>query len=258
MKNESLKHEIDVLIAALGDDISAAKPAAEKAVLAKIRLFLDSNRDERTGSSREIWEYYLPYAAKRCLQLTRVEEGWEEDLDYFVSEDSQFWLDNAGSLLEKGEISGVKIALEKLLEATRIMKRDRIAQVDILLQALDIAVEITDKKHAVLLYEDAEKVYRKHLLAGAEYTGSGWVGKIKKMGQRLAHYRDRLQRYFAYAETVTVSIEADMEGDLERVIDYLQQSLIGKIKVTRRVKETDGQAIPGAGRFRARLKITLG
>jgi len=257
MENEALKQEIDALIAALGDETVMFKPATERAVLEQIRLILDRTRDQRTGAARDIWASYLPYAAKRCLLLSKYEEGWEDDLNYFVSENSQFWLDCSGSLLEKGDIAGVIHALGKIIEATRIMKRDMIARADILLQALDIALEVTDKKHAILLYEEAEKVYRKHLAGGAEYTGAAWLRKIKKMGQQLAHYRDKLRRYFAYSETVTFSIEAEMEGDLERVIDYLQQSLTGKVKVTRQVKETDGQEKSGAGRFRARLKITL-
>jgi hypothetical protein len=255
METEALKQEINALIAVLGDDTMIAKPATERAVLEQIRLILDRTREQRTGSARDIWEYYLPYATKLCSQLTRLEEGWEDDLEYFASENAQFWLDNTGSFLEGGDIAGVKNALGQILEATRMVKRDRIVRVDILLQALDIALEISDKKRSIQLYEEAEKHYRKHLAGGDQYTGSAWLPKIKKMGQQLVQYQEKLRRYYHHAETVTVSIEADTQADLERVIDYLQQSLVGRIKLTRRVKEADGQAKSGG--FRARLKITL-
>jgi hypothetical protein len=257
MENDTLKQEIDALIAALGDDLATARPAAEREVIEKIRQFLDGTRDQRTGASRAIWEYYLPYAAKCCYRLTRLDEGWDDDLDYYASENAQFWLDDTGSLLDTGDISGAKNALGQILEATRMMKQDKIARVDILLQALDYAFEINDKKRSTQLYEAAEKLYRKHLAGGAEYAGSGWLPKIKKMGQRLAQYREKLRRYFHYAESVTVSIEAETEDDLERVIDYLQQSLIGKVAITRRVKKVDEQGKPDTGPFRARLKIQL-
>lgn len=257
MENDALQQEIDALIAALGEDISIARPAIERKVVEKIRLILDQTRDRRTGSARSIWEYYLHYAAKRCDQLTRLEEGWEDELDYFASENAQFWLDNAGAFLEQGETTGVKNALGQIMEAARMIKRDRIVQVDILLQALDHAIEISDKKLSIQLYEEAEKVYIKHLSGGANYTGSAWLPKIKKMGQQLRRHHDRIRRYYHYAETITVSIGADSEGDLERVIDYLQQSLVGKVKVTKRAKAVDEQAKPAGERFRARLKITL-
>lgn len=257
MENDALQQGIDALIAALGEDVSIAKPAIEREVVEKIRMILDRTRDQRTGSTRPIWEYYLPYAAKRCEQLARLEEGWEDELDYFASENAQFWLDNAGAFLEEGETAGVKNALGQIMEAARMIKRDRIVQVDILLKALDQAIEISDKKLSIQLYEEAEKVYRKHLLGGSEYTGSAWLSKIKKMGQQLRHHHDRIRRYYHYAETVKVSIVADSESDLERVIDYLQQSLVGKVKVTKRAKAVDEQAKPAGERFRARLKITL-
>ncbi len=257
MENEALKQEIDRMIAALGDDITIARPAEERGVIEKIRQMLDCTRDQRTTSSHEIWEAYLPYATKRCYQLSRLEEGWEEELEYFASENAQFWLDITGALLEAGNISGGKNALGQILEASRMMKRDRINQVDILLQALDHALEINDRKRTVQLYEEAEKIYRKHLAGGTEYTGSAWLPKIKKMGRQLAFFQGKLRRYFRYAETVTVSIEADADGDLEKVIDYLQQNLIGKVRVTRRVKEEDAQEKLPARRFRARLRITL-
>ncbi len=257
MENEDLIKEIDALIAELGDTIAIARPAAERAVLEDIRNILDRTREQRTGSARDIWEAYLPYAAKLCLQLTKQEAGWEDDLEYFASENSQFWLDCVSACLESGDITGVKNALGQIGEAARSIKQDMILRADILLKALDTALEISDKKRAILLYEEAEKLYRKHLSGGAAYTGSAWLRKIKKMGQQLVDDREKLRRYFQYAETVTVSIEADAEGDLERLIDYLQQSLPGKVKVTRRVKEAGEQEKTGASRFRARLRITL-
>ncbi len=196
METEALQKEIDALIAELGDDIAIAKPATERAVLGQIRQFLDRTREQRTGSARDIWETYLPYAAKLCLQLTRQEAGWEDDLEVFASENGQFWLDSMNACLEKGDISGVKNALGQIIEATRSIKQDMIVRVDILLQALDTALEISDKKRAVALYEEAEKVYRKHLAGGPEYTGSAWLRRIKKMGQQLARDRERLRRYF--------------------------------------------------------------
>jgi hypothetical protein len=258
MDNDDLKQGIDGLIAVLGDETNIARPTIEHEVVDKIRQLLDNTREQRTGSAREVWEYYLPYAVKLCYQLSRLEEGWEDHLDYFASENAQFWLDNAVVLIEQAEITGGKNALGQILEAARGMKRDRIAQVDILLQALDIAFEINDKKRTTQLYEEAEKVYRKYLITGSEYTGSAWLPKIKKMGQRLGHFREKLRRYFHYAETVTVSIEADSESDLERVIDYLQQNLAGKVKVTRRPHEDIDQVKPAASHYKARLKITMG
>ncbi len=91
----------------------------------------------------------------------------------------------------------------------------------------------------------------------AEEAAKNYTSLFKN-GRQLARDREKLHRYFQYAEAVTVSIEADIEGDLERVIDYLQQSLPGKVKVTRRVKEAEEVAKPDTGRYRARLKITLG
>jgi hypothetical protein len=254
---DALKQEIDALIAALGDDIAIARPPAERDVVEKIRLLLESTREQRTGASRGIWEYYLPYAAKRCFQLSRLEEGWEDSLDYFASENAQFWVDLTGVCIETGDIGGCKNALGQILEASRMMKRDRITQVDILLQALDYAVEISEKKRAVQLYEEAEKLHRKYLAGGSDFTGSAWLPKIKKMAQRLRQYREKLNRYYQYAETVTVSLEAATEADLERVINYLQQNATGRITVTRRVKEVQEPEKPGQGRFRVRLKITL-
>src|SRR6266508_236686 len=157
MEHEALKQEIDALIAVLGDETVVAKPAAERAVLEKIRLILDRTRDQRTSSSRDIWEYYLPYAANLCLQVSKYEAGREDDLEYFASENSQFWLDSANAFLERSEISRVIDTFGKILESTRMMKQDWIARVDILLQALAIALEISDKKHSILLYEEAEK-----------------------------------------------------------------------------------------------------
>ena len=144
-----------------------------------------------------------------------------------------------------------------MIEATRLMKRDRIAQVDVLLQALEIALEINDKKRSVQLYEEAEKLHRKHLAGGSAYTGTAWLPKIKKMGQKIQRYGQQLRRYYQYAESVTVSIEADGEGDLERVIETLQQNLPGRVTVTRKVKD-EGEAPPaGRGRFRARVRFKL-
>jgi hypothetical protein len=261
METEALKQAIDALIAELGDETAIARPAAEHAVLEQIRLLLDRTREQHTGAARETWETYLPYAAKRCFQLTKLEEGWEDDLDYFASENAQFWLDNANASLEKGEIDRAKNALGQVLDTSRMLKRDMIARANVLLQALDIALEISDKKRSVQLFEEAEKVYRKHLAGGDQYTGSAWLQKIKKIGQQLAHHREQLRRYFQYAETVTVTIEADNEKDLERVIDYLQQNLVGKVKITRRTKEVNeadySTERPRAGAYRARLKITL-
>jgi tetratricopeptide (TPR) repeat protein len=256
-ENVALQQEIDALIAALGEDFALARPAIEREVIEKIRLMLDRTRDQRTISARPIWELYLPYAAKRCYQLVRLEEGWEDELDYFASENAQFWLDNAGAFLEQGEITEARNALGQVMEASRMMKHDRIVQMDILLQALDHAIEVNDKKLSIQLYEEAEKVYGKHLSGGTEYTGSAWLPKIKKMGQQLRHHHDRIRRYYHYAETVTVSIVADSQGDLERLIDYLQQSLVGKVKVTKRAKAVDEQVKPAGERFRARIKITL-
>ena len=255
MENKALVQEIDALIAELGDESRIAKPAAEQAVLQKIRLLLDRTHKQRTGPARETWERYLPYAAKLCDRLSKLEAGWEDELDYFTSENAQFWLDNANALLEKGEISGVINALGQVYEAARLVKRDMIARVDALLQALDIALEISEKKRAIQLYDEAEKLYRKHLAGGDQYTGSAWLQKIKKMGQILERYQERLRRYYHHAETVIVSIEADNQGDLERVMDYLHLHLPGKIKVTRQIKELESERRSGG--FGVRLKITL-
>ena len=255
MDTQTLVQEIDKLMAELDDQVRIAKPATERAVLKKIRLLLDRTREQHTGASRELWATYLPYAARLCDQLAKLEEGWEEDLEFFASENAQFWLDIASVFLDSGEISGVQPALDKLFEAARLMKRDRITQVDLLLQGLDIALEISDKKRAIQLYEEAEKLHRKYLTGGDQYTGSAWLPKIKKMGQILERYHERLRRYYRHAETVIVSIEADTQHDLERVMDYLQQSLPGKIKITRRAKEVEAQEKPR--NYRARIKITL-
>jgi hypothetical protein len=77
------------------------------------------------------------------------------------------------------------------------------------------------------------------------------------MGRHLVQYRDKLRRYFQYSETVFVTMEADTERDLERVVETLQQGLTGKVTVTRRVKETNDPEKTSAGRFRVRLKIKL-
>lgn len=255
MDTDALRKEIDALITELGDEVSVAKPAVERAVLEQIRAVLDQTHSQRTGTAREIWQTYLPYAAQLCLRLSRLEEGWEEDLEYFTAENAQYWLDLSNALLEQGEISGTREALSRILDATRMVKRDMILRVDILLQSLEIAVEITDSKRATQLFEEAEKLYRKHLAGSDQYTGSGWLRKIKKMGQQLAQYQEKLRRYFRYSDSVTVSIEADSERDLVRLIEYLQQSLSGKVKVTRKVKESDGQDKPRG--YRARVKINL-
>lgn len=255
MVNKVLRQEIDALIAEIGDEVRIARPAEEHAVLQKIRLLLEDTRKQRTGSARETWEHYLPYAAKLCDQLSRLEEGWENDLEYFSSENAQFWLDDANAYLEEGEIGGVIAALDRVYEATRLVKRDMISRVDILLQALDIALEISEKKRAIQLYGEAERLYRKHLAGGDQYTGSAWLQKIKKMGQILERYQERLRRYYHHAETVIVSIEADTQGDLERVLDYLHQHLPGRIKVTRRIKEISGEK--KSGLYGVRVKITL-
>ncbi len=257
MDNSPLKQEIDALIAALGEDLTIARPAAEREVLHKIKALLDLTRAERTRSAHEAWETYLPYAAKRCDQLSRLEEGWEEVLEYFSSENAQFWLDYAAALLENREIAAVPHALDQIIEASRMMKRDRITQVEILLQAIEFAMEINDKKRSVQLYEEAEKVYQKHLVNGAEYTGTGWLPKIKKMGKQLRSLGEKLRRYYHYAESVSISIEADSAEDLERVIEYLQQSLVGKVKITRRSKAVEATEKTIQSRCRARLKITL-
>ncbi|MBE0698022.1 MAG: hypothetical protein IH586_13955 [Anaerolineaceae bacterium] len=257
MENEAIIQEIDALIATIGEDTTVAKPAAERAVLAHIRQLLESTREQRVDSARGLWETYLPYAARLCLQLSKQEEGWADELEYFASENSQYWIDSSGALLENGDIGGVSQALGKILEATRMMKQDMIARVDILLQAIEIALEISDKKQSILLYEEAEKLYRKHLAGGSAYTGSAWLRKIKKMGQQLARCQEKLRRYFAHSATVAFAIEAATAEDLERVIETLEINLPGKVKITRRAKEADGQGQSGAGRFRARLKITL-
>jgi hypothetical protein len=255
--NESLKQEIDVLIATIGDDTVIARPDIERAVLEKIRQLLDCTRDQRITTARALWETYLPYAAKLCQQLSKQEPGWEEELEYFASENSQFWIDSSGALLEAGDIAGVRLSLAQIIEATRMMKQDMIARVDILLQAIEIALEISDKKLSVALFQETEKLYRKHLAGGASYTGSAWLRKIKKMGQQLARFQEKLRRYYAYSTAVTVSIEADSEADLQRVLETLQQSMPDKIKVTRRIKETGAEENSGSGRFRARVKISL-
>lgn len=255
MEIQPLTHEIDALIAELDDEARIAKPATEHAVLEKIRILLDRTHPQRTGAARALWAVYLPYATRLCHQLTKLEPGWEEDLEYFASENAQFWLDSASTSLESGEIRSVQDALNRVLEAARLITRDRIAQVDTLLQALDIALEISDKKVAIRLYDEADKRYRKYLTGGDQFTGSAWLPKIKKMSQTLARYQERLRRYYQHAETVIVSIEADTQEDLERVMDYLQQNLVGKIKVTRRAKEVEGREKPHS--YRARFKITL-
>jgi hypothetical protein len=255
MDTQAVKQEIDALIAELGDETNVAKPAAERAVLEQIRLILDHTRDQHTGSSRDIWEAYLPYAAKLSYQLSRLEEGWEDTLEYFASENAQFWLDNASASLEHGDITGAKNSLGQITDAARMVRRDMIFRVDVMLQALEIALEISDKKSAIRLYEEAEKVYRKNLTGSDQYTGSAWLPKIKKMGRQLAQYQEKLRRYFQHAETVTFAIEADTARDLERVIETLQENLSGRIKITRRIKEADGEGKSSG--FRARLKITL-
>lgn len=257
MEIEAAKQEIDALIAEIGDELTVAKPAAERAVTAKIRFLLEQTRDLRTGAARAIWETYLPYAANLCYRLSRLDEGWEEDLEYFASENAQFWLDNANAFLDEGDYSGASRALGHILEAARMIKQDMITRVDILLQALDIALEISDKKRSLQLYEEAERTYRKHLAGSDQYLGTAWLRKIKKFGQQLDHYQQKLRRYYRYAESIIVTVEADTGEELEKVIDYLLQNLAGKIKVTRGVKAVDGQGKPGAGKFRARLKITL-
>lgn len=255
METDTLRKEIDALITELGDEVSVAKPAVERAVLQKIRTILDLAHSQRTGTARDIWQTYLPYAAQLCLRLSRLEEGWEDELEFFAAENAQYWLDLSNACLEQGKISETKEALSQILDATRMVKRDMILRVDILLQSLEIAVEITDSKRAVQLYEEAEKVYRKHLAGSDQYTGSGWLRKIKKMGQQLAQYQEKLRRYFRYSDSVTVSIEAASERDLTRLIEYLQQNLSGKVKVTRKVKEMDGQDTSRG--YRARVKINL-
>jgi hypothetical protein len=257
MEHDNLTQEIEALIAALGEEVTIARPAAEREVTAKIRLFLEATRDQRTGAARDGWESYLPYAARRCYQLSRLEEGWEEDLEYFASEHAQFWLDLSSADLEHGDLPGCRRALAQISAAVRCIQRDRIAQVEILLQALETAVEISDKKRAVQLYEEAEKLHRKHLAGGGDNTGSAWLPKIKKMGQRLKHYQEKLRRYYQYAETVTVALEADSERDLERVINYFQENLPGRVTLTRRAKAVEAAEPTGRGRYRARLKITL-
>ena len=254
---DELSTEIEALVATLGEDMVIARPAEERAVLEKIRQLLEQTRAERTSAAQARWEAYLPYAARRCYQLTRVEAGWEDELEYFASENAQFWLDCASAALERGALDDTRKALARIAEAARLIKRDRISQVDLLLQALDIALEVSDRQRAIQLYEEAEKIYRKNLLGGADYTGSAWLPKIKKLGRQLAQFQAKLRRYYQYAASVTVAISADADGDLERVLDYLQQSLPGKVKITRRVKETDAQEKPGTERFRARIKITL-
>jgi hypothetical protein len=255
METEALQKEIDTLIAVLGEETRVAKPAAERAVIQQIGLLLERTRDQRTGAAREIWSAYLPYAARLCAQLSSLEEGWENDFEFFASENAQFWLDNTSALLEEGKISAVQAGLGQIVEATRLVKQDMILRVDILLQALEFALEISDKKHAILLYDEAEKIYRKNLTGSEQYAGSAWLPKIKKIGRQLSQYREKLRRYFQHTESVTVSVEAASAADLERVIDYLQQNLVGKVKITRRMKEMEVQGKSGG--FRARLKITL-
>jgi hypothetical protein len=257
MDTTLLSQEIDVLITSLGEDTSLARPAIENAVVEKIRQLLELTRNERTGASRAVWQVYLPYAAKLCFQLSKVEEGWEDALEYFASENGQFWLEYATALLDLGEISGVISSLNELLMATRMMRIDRIAQVDLLLQGLDLAIQISDKKLSTALYAEAEKLYRKHLAGGSTFTGSAWLPKIKKMGQQLTRFEEQLRRYYAYATAVSISLEADSAEDLQSVIDYLQENLVGKVKVTRRAKEAETEEQPAKGPYRARLKITL-
>lgn len=257
MEKEALIQEIETLIAELGDEVTVAKPKAEHRVVSRIHQLLELTRENRTGSSRAEWEKYLPYATKLCDQLSHLEEGWQDDLELFASENSQFWLDNASAFLDESDISGVIRALGQVSNACRLMKHDRIQQVEILLRALDLAIEISDKKLSLRLYEEAEKLYRKQLVGGSEYTGSIWGQKIKRIGQQITLYGDKLRRYFMYAETVTFAIEAASQEDTERVINYLQQGMPGKIKVTRQVKESDELRKTGSGGYRARLKIIM-
>ena len=255
METDGLRQEIDALMAELGEDASIARPAAERAVVEKIRRMLDQTRDQRTSTARADWESYLPYAARLCQRLARLEEGWENDLEYFASENAQFWLDNAAARLEEGDLSAVRDALGQIVAAAGLVRQDMIFRAVILLDALEIALEITDKKHAIQIFDAAEKVYRKHLTGGEQYTGSAWLAKIKKIGQQLARQREKLRRYFQHSDAIIFSIEADSEAELERVIETLQLNLSGKIKVTRGVKAADGPGQPRG--FRARLKITL-
>jgi hypothetical protein len=257
MDTSALTQEIDMLIATIGADLHTARPEVEHNLFLRIRQLLEQTRAERTAASRALWEAYLPYAAQHCFSLSKLEPGWEDDLEYFASENGQFWVDHAIALLEEGEISGLNNALKQLLMATRMMHQDRIAQVDLLLQGLELALEISDKKQVIALYEEADKLYRKHLSGGTAYTGSAWLPRIKKMGRKLAQSQEKLRRYYAYASSVSVSLEADSAEDLQRVLDYLQENLLGKVKITRRSKPAEGAETAGESRFRVRVKISL-
>ena len=246
----ALQTEIDSLIATLGDQANIARPELEHGLLDKTRDLLEQTRPLRLTTARVAWETYLPYAAHLCARLVQLEAGWGDELEYFALENAQFWLDCANASLNAGQIEPVKTALARLQESARLVKQDPVFRVDILLQGLDIAIEISDKKQATQLYEDAEKHYRKHVAGSDAYTGSAWLPKIKKMDKALVYYRAKITRYFHYAETVTVAIEADTPADLERLLDYLQQNLVGKVKITK--KPTDAE-----GGKRARVKITL-
>jgi hypothetical protein len=259
MDIDLLKQEIDALITALGDDTVIARPDAESEVIEKILIILDNTRDHRTSSARDLWDNYLPYAVKHCYRLTKVEPGWEDNLDYFASENTQYCLDLTAEYIETGNIDGSKNALNRVFDASQMIKRDPITRVDALLKALEFSLELNDKKNTIKLYEEAEKVYFKYLINGEAFTGSAWLPKIKKTGQQLARVKEKLNLYYQYAEKVMVSLETETERDLERIIDYLQQNLPGKVTITRRVKEVDvNDPRPTAARhFRVRLKITL-
>lgn len=250
METALLQQEIDAMIAELGDETNRARPELEHGVLDKIRLLLEQTRPARVTSERGAWETYLPYAAQLCGRLARLEEGWEDELEFFALENTQFWLDSANACLEAGQIEPVIHALDQVQEAARLVRRDMLFRADALLQALDIAIEISDKKRATRIYEEAEKLYRKRVAGSDTYIGSAWLPRIKKMGKALAQYRDKITRYYHYAESISVAIEADTPTDLERVIDYLQQSLPGKVRITKRASEAEGSR-------RARVKITL-
>ena len=241
MDTDALIQEIQQLTAELDAESIVAKPVVERAVVAKIRLLLEATRDQHDPSTRAAWEVHLPYAAALCARLSRLEPGWEEDLAYFASENAQFWVDAAGARLEAGEIAGAAAALGQVIDATRLVKGDFITQAELLLRALEIALEISERKRAVQLYEAAEKVYRKHLLGGEQYAGSMWTGRIKKIGKQLEQAQDKLRRYYQYSESISFAIEADSERALERVIEVLQERLGGRVKVTRRGKAEEGK-----------------
>ena len=250
MDTAALTQEIDRLIADLGDETSRAKPTVERAVVEKIRLLLESTREQ--GAAREAWGMYLPYAANLCARLARLEPGWEAELEYFASENAQFWVDHAADRLNVNDIAGTRAALGKVVSATRLVKADDVLRVSLLLAALETAVELSEKKLAIPLYEEAEKVYRKSLLGSEQYTGSIWTGRIKKIGKQIEGYGEKLRRYFGHRESVVFTIEADSERDLERVIEALQESLGSRVKVTRRGKSEEGKKV------RARVKVEMG